>query len=458
MLETLLQARLNAQSPDEYKRLQTYCSRRLQKTRSSAPEAVRLLLSSQRAWAQAMALHTETTFSRKSSISRSTGRHVASRLAKAIKYASSALNHETASNDEIATAAEAFLLLLQADRRVVRQQWSAAINPLSGARVALAKHIQNTIVSDYISTKLDPLLKLALAREGKSALGLDLARFARTEVSANANKEIEAVPELTIKFCGFDAPVEQESLRAVLFPAQEASTKLVKSAEPDFDSVIGLWDHCNDVCSELQLDASSNDMSDDDQSLAIIASYIQFNLLVVRIRRDMHGLESLPSANKLRVSHLIEDTCASLLDLPGVHSQDELVASLTAMLSYFAAKTRVSLAETKTAEPVDCLACLQSAYTLLKDCTLSSDEFGLPISSAEITNFKNEVDTKLLKQYGFTKIYEFARASSSVRSSLASQTDAYNFENPVADLEVKKLDVVPLKPVFYDIAFSYTQE
>lgn len=451
MLSTVLQKRQGLLSSDEFRGLQTFYTRRLKRRNVDTREG--LMIKAERCWAQAAALQSQQ---QDADVRRTVVKRCGSKLAKAQKYASLALadtSSQSFSDDDI----KLYTLLLQADYAVLKQRWELVTEKLSAVRVGLLNpENSNPVFTEFVASKVDPLLKLALVQVG-APRGIDLDTFSKEKCGLKVDKD-QNLTEIT--FLSYTAPVRFGELRTALSQAQKLTQALNDNTlAQDFENCLASWSHCVDLCGELKEDV---DASMEDESLDIISSYAQFQLLVNRIRRDSVEISKL-SDNKIvfRMLKMVMQNCQSLSELPGVHSQDDLVQAISTLTAYFESKMLIAYVDGfYPRDYIKQLAYTRSAYSKLSNFSNNDDidAYNLPVNSSDIDKFKGEVKKLLAAKYGVAKLYEYTLKLNKVYTTQASNVDVYNLVNPIADLDVKKLDFVPLKPMFFDLAYSFTQE
>jgi len=125
-----------------------------------------LLLTSERAWANAMSMR-EIHSADKKGITGSTRSHIISRLHKAILYATNLLHclkdqTQTKANDQDVLEARAYVASLSGSLEFEKQSWEACVKSYSEARIiysALGTATKSDIFRDLIADPVDPSIR-----------------------------------------------------------------------------------------------------------------------------------------------------------------------------------------------------------------------------------------------------------------------------------------------------------
>lgn len=277
-----------------------------------------------------------------------------------------------------------YAALIQGNLSVNKKQWSKALNAFSIAKCALdflysqedskmdieeeqeeSTQFKKTLISEITETLVDPSLALAISQDDTAySTTTDLKTVSRQHCRDNKLSYLQPVIEII-------ARIDPEAVSEV-----SSSTELIKSVQwRDHEATLyndelaykimkltndneTNWKNFNDAnqfdvllsgWSEL-LEIHTNDMDknkdEDDlekvQDRAIVLTYINFNLLFTRLKRDLLIIDQLSSQgdnvfalkklefNKdiIRLYGTIITTTQEIKDLPGVYNDEDLHESL----------------------------------------------------------------------------------------------------------------------------------
>lgn len=513
MLSDVLKHRAGLSSSGDYTGYRRYSTRRLKKLRvrenltvkaSKTYEPQELgpgqwelaLLLAERAWAAAMTARAALDANvASSSVLRS---QILSKLAKAVKYAnllfkSQPLEQTPRQKLEF----HVYVALLTGEAFLERQQWTNVVKYYAQVRVGLlaltsspnsSRSGDENLFSDLLASSVDPGLRLALAHERQNS-SADLAETARQSVLSDSNSAefaalIKSVspealsPETAtaklseIQFRQHTAQVKYNKLAEAIISARSKDSELDSQLEKgeldaSFDSVMAHWDQLVFDTSSLVTEINSAGQQRE-QDLDIILTYAQFNLLYRRIQRDsLAGSKDIGKPNAVRLYDVVLQSCKSMGELPGVFNDEELSTAIGSMQAFFTAKRLLALSSLHPTGSLETLALVNEAYKSFVrndsgDVRMTSECHDLPVSSSEIVAFQKELSKKLVQTHGVTVLIQEVRNRSRTKGSVASDVDFVQIAEPgkrlrVVDLDVKFIDPVPVKPVFYDIAFNYLQ-
>lgn len=511
MLAEVLQHREGLQSSGDYMGYRRYSTRRLKKLRKRENLTVRAsktyqpqelrsgqwelaLLLAERGWAAAMTARAALDADAASpTMLRS---QILSKLAKAVKYAKLLFTVQSAEQTPRERLEfHVYVALLAGEASLERQQWANVVKFYSQVRVGLsaltnslksAKASDENLFSDLLTSSIDPGLRLALAQENHDS-SADLAEAARQSVISNIefaelirpvspealNPETAKAKLSEIRFRQHTAQVKHNKLAEAIIRAtsknSELDTQLEKgNTDASFESVMVEWDQL--VFDTTSLVAEINGAGQQRaQDLDIILTYAQFNLLYRRIQRDsLAASKDLGKPNAVRLYDVVLQSCKSMGELPGVFNDEELSAAIGSMQAYFTAKRALALSSLHPSGSLESLALINEAYKSFVhnqkgDASMTSKCNDIPVSFSEILAFKKELSKKLVQTHGVTVLIQDVIHRSLIKGSVASDVEFIQRTEPgkrlrIVDLDVKVIDPVPVKPVFYDIALNYLRD
>lgn len=504
MFSELLQRRAGVSSSSDYKSYQRYNTRRLKKLRHRQGLVVRsttkyepkpltpgsdqwslAILLAERCWAGAMTARAALEADAAATSATSLRHTIISKLAKAVKYANFACNLSNKKLDF-----QVYVSLLVAELALEKQQWNTVAYHHSKVRVGVSALISSSdpqIVSflqDLLTTVVDPALRLALSQEKIPVTG-DLNSIAVPIVQvqfpdflvlvANTDPnvlETESAAERVgqVQFRHHVAQVRYDSLAKIILAVEAKDKDLNKQIPVDstatdpssFDVVLSLWDQL--VISTQDISSEINQAGQDrEQDLDIIATYAEFHLLCRRIQRDaIVAASEIGRSNAVRLYDVLQQSCDTIAELPGVNNDDELLEGIGAMKTYFRVQKLIALAALYPQGSLKSLALANLANQTLQNHTISSADVGLPVNQENLKALAKYTKQFLVRTHARTVIQQEIENRSTVLGSLATSMDFIQAAKPgksipIADFKAEKIDPVAVKPVFYDIAYNYIQ-
>lgn len=415
------------------------------------------------------------------------------------------------SDDILALEVYIYAALNEGSLAINKRRWENALNAFSVAKCGLEflNHHHNqekqaeddnnededfnkTFINELIETLIDPSLNLSISQIDNFQLSnsSDLKTISRKYCHAKSvpylQKAIEIIKTHDPKFVSEISSSIQliDSItwrdhRAHLYN-DEIAYKIMELTKPEinqyqelekFDGLITGW---NEVLELHETDLNKNQDEDDQEKIqdrAILLTFINYNLLFTKIRRDLilvalltKDFEKALKYSKLvvnkdvtRVYLSITGTLNQIKELPGVYNDDDLMQSLDNMMTFYNAKRLVRLSNSFLLNE-DFLAGLKVLKTvsdqLDKDEFYSVSDFPYSITdNQEFNDFKQEL-TQLL--YKTQVLAQYASAE--------LNTDGYVVENmhkfPTSKKLMNvgdscKLNAMVSKPVLFDIGFNY---
>jgi signal recognition particle subunit SRP68 len=349
------------------------------------------------------------------------------------------------------------------------------------------------LISEVISLEVDPSLSISAYRASKTR-SADIPTFAKQnyEKSSPAVTLIEQLSPRSIQVDSTGDPCSElgeirwrhhrarttdPDLAYAIIQARQRDGDLdttdVKGCIERFDTVLQAWQDAADVVKSVldRLEDQEKGSHDEvTQETYIVSTYISFNLLMRRIQRDrglvVEGSDFRSLQDSTRILDRVLQSCAQLEELPGVHNDETLYNSLQALSGYFRAR-RVGLiarAYARAGDKKSALALWNAAHLHIGKSTkltpgdipediLSADDFAAAVT---------EIQSNLERMHGLYALEHMMHQDDghSSKAAVAESLDVYPIGAP-SDVLARlvnfkpSLRAVPVKPVFYDIAFNY---
>lgn len=492
MLASILAARDNLLAPSDhkqYRRLQSRRAARLRKTLglqhsrisdksnmesvSFQPEnweiAVKL---SERAWAAAQEARALSTKTGKS--------QVRSRLSRAHKLATQVydLAVETSSDPSLKLESAVYRDLIKAEFALVTRRWDDVARAFSCVRVgltALNSVSKSGVYAVALSQLVDPSLRIAFTHTGEDR-SVDITRLARkiaqgsdvealvVEVAVTESKTSEgaSIPQApgvhAIKWRTYTVAVDDGDLREAIGVAHASHPHLdaSSSSEENFDNALSAWQHATDILQDL-LRQKKEDL--EDESIYIIRTYLCFHMISLRMRRDLVLLSScIKPGDEVRVLDQLLQSASELQGLPGVAGDVQLSLALDAMAAALRARRMRSLSHHyQISSPQKALALLARADSVLREAPeIQADKWPaeLAVKFNIAQQWQRELYHNLARMHGLAVLARrkdnFSFAADDMSQCGATLVRAANLKGHVRPL--------PVKPVFYDVAYDYIEE
>lgn len=389
---------------------------------------------------------------------------------------------------------------------VNKKRWDEAVYAFSVARCGLellAAQIPDsasdglydkTLIDELVDTIVDPSLNLAVSQGSAVETTSDLRTVSRKHCNdATIAQLAPAVALIASVDQTFVQEIEEEEVaKTVVWRDHEAniyndelSIKIIKltranwksfSDANDYDSLYSQWSALVDVHSG---DLAKNTDEDDEQKVqdgAILLTYLKYNMLFTRLKRDLlliHQLttDAVSSVSKrlhsnkdvLRLYSAVISAVDELKDLPGVYNDEDLFESLENMGRFFTVKRSVTIADSyslarKFPEALKIYAQIERTFDA-SETFYKVDEFPYDVTSnAQVEALTEEVSRRKVKAQSLA---QFAREDSGNAANVAVD-DVFRFsiegnttQNVTSVLQKGQIAPVLSKAVLFDIAFNY---
>lgn len=396
-----------------------------------------------------------------------------------------------------------YAALIQGHLSISKKQWAVALNAYSVAKCSLdflysqlnrdqddELSFSKTLIQELMETVVDPSLNLAISQEDSLKNSTrDVKTFSRQHchddklpylqnvisiierLDPSFVSELSASVELikSVKWRNHEANLYNDEIafKLLTLTNDEITNWKLFSDANQFDLLITGW---SDALELHQVDTEKN--QDDDelekvQDRAILLTYINYNLLFTRLKRDLLIIDQLSTTNVYKnkdISRLYSGIIAitqELKDLPGVYNDEDLFQSLESLEKFFNAKKTSVLAESfefnnKFAEALKIFTYIQNELLSSSESFYKIDEFPYAVTNnKELVDFKKEVEEKLLQAH------ISAQFSHEISVLGKSYTVEHMDEYPAGDLSellnlnAPKIQPLLSKPVLFDVGFNY---
>lgn len=399
-----------------------------------------------------------------------------------------------------------YAALTQGVYSVNKKRWEEALYAFSVARCGLellATQLveddtnalyDRTLIDELLDTVVDPSLNLAVSQGSVVETTSDLRTVARkhcsdatvsylapavgliASVDDSFVQEVEEEEEVskTVVWRDHEANIYNDELSIKIIRLNRTNWKSFAEAN-DYDSLYSQWSALVDIhTGDL---AKSKDEDDEErvQDGAVLLTYLKYNMLFTRLKRDLLlidqlNAQSISSVSKrlhlnkdvLRLYSAVVSTVDELKDLPGVYNDEDLFESLENMGRFFTVKRSVVIADSyslasKFPEALKIYAQIERTFDA-SGYFYKVDEFPYDVTSnTQAQSLTEEVSRRRSKTQSLA---QFVRENST--NAKVAIDDVFQFSiagNTVSNITnvLQKGHISPVlsKAVLFDIAFNY---
>ncbi|RCK57904.1 Signal recognition particle subunit SRP68 [Candida viswanathii] len=391
-------------------------------------------------------------------------------------------------NNNIKVELYTYTALVAGQLFIIQKKWSKTLNSFSIARCCLDylydqrnkdkydpdASFSKTLFTELSETLVDTSLKLAINQlDLHSATDLKSIsrRYCHDDEVAYLKPALSLIGEEYTTDISSNVEVSKEinwrNHEAVIYN-DEVAYKISnlnnnlhwdETNEVDsFDPIIAEW---LEVLNLHKLDTEKN-QDDDDleqvQNRAILLTYINYNLLFTKLKRDVLLIGQLAGVqdNKdaIRLYNGIIAIVQELKDLPGVYNDDDLYYSLGNLEKYFVYRKYQIIAESYQFKSL--FGESLKIYRYIDEEISIADEFYKTTFPFDISNneqiafFRADIKKKIL-QNQISAQFELSKGASNYTLENINKFPKDGF--PIINLS--KIEPIMAKPVLFDIAFNY---
>ena len=305
-----------------------------------------------------------------------------------------------------------------------------------------------------------------------------------TYVTPTSENNIDLLKE--VKWGSYSAQLTSDDLSLAIMKINEELKNIDDKNTSSFDSPLISYQDAITLHTQEMERNSSNDEESNNQEQYIILTYLKYNYLLLRIRRDntiMKDLDEQIAENQnskkklstqkiiellkdyLKINEGIALSLVEINDLPGIANDDEFVDLLNTVGVYFKVKNQQKLSQAYliSHQYKEALALIVNSSKLLESCKEFNVELegNLP-TNKDLEKLKVEIEDEKSRLYTLTTYFnEINKEQSSFGSKYISD-DISKFPKLSPSELLKhvyplKFDFQPVnvKPVLFDIAYNY---
>ena len=305
-----------------------------------------------------------------------------------------------------------------------------------------------------------------------------------TYVTPTSENNIDLLKE--VKWGSYSAQLTSDDLSLAIMKINEELKNIDDKNTSSFDSPLISYQDAITLHTQEMERNSSNDEESNNQEQYIILTYLKYNYLLLRIRRDntiMKDLDEQIAENQnskkklstqkiiellkdyLKINEGIALSLVEINDLPGIANDDEFVDLLNTVGVYFKVKNQQKLSQAYliSHQYKEALALIVNSSKLLQSCKEFNVELegNLP-TNKDLEKLKVEIEDEKSRLYTLTTYFnEINKEQSSFGSKYVSD-DISKFPKLSPSELLKhvyplKFDFQPVnvKPVLFDIAYNY---
>ncbi|KAF3903121.1 hypothetical protein ABW21_db0205155 [Orbilia brochopaga] len=500
---------------------------------AESPKYAHLLVySAERAWAFAMYMKSDSGASGLSGPTRS---HIITRFNKAYRYAQQLLSllqdpQSSAGQNDILEA-RAYADSIAGAVAFEKKQWEKALTCLSTARIiylALSSVVRGDTFKDILSSNIDPSVRYS-SYQLRLPRNQDIDTTSRQHFPKDDEKLLSAVQEIDADVlkepeesqveAGSGSSTKPTAVRSITWrtrtaPVEDADVAIalgnVANAEKNlesylnehatdsgrtradhFDEILAAWQDATDVIKKTIDNALNEGSSAGDeriQSLQIIYTYVNYNLISWRIRRnsimatgvwdDKKEKDGAAGTAGFKEEVALWDAILQDLDqateLPGVAADEEFGNELELKRQYYLALkcSAIAASHANIGNRLNALALYHRASENIasavsrssKTQTDSNDHFAVPV--VNLTQLAIELKANVQRYHALAEMDRLTEQSAALAQKLPFKRPL--IENlgayPEAGVDFTnlihfppKVKAVPVKPIFFDIAWNYIE-
>ncbi|KAG5422372.1 SRP68 [Candida metapsilosis] len=390
-------------------------------------------------------------------------------------------------NTKIRIEVYIYAALVAGQLSITRKQWSKALNAFSIAKCSLdylnaqdsdKESFNKTLCTELLENTVDPSLNLA-ASQLDNVPATDLKTLSRKYCHENSFPEISPVlslidPSFTkdisssvqlqkeVDWRGHVATIYNDELAYKIQELTGNKEWLNYNDANQFDHVIASWISIL----ELHKEDTSKNQDDDDmekvQDRAILLTYINYNLLFTKLKRDLLLVGQLAAHNNvednkdiIRIYLGVIKLVDELKELPGVYNDEDLYYSLENLEKFYQSQKNVIIAESyqfnnRFSESLKIYNHINKQLENQGD--FYKVDFPFEVSSnSQVALFKAQVEKKVL-QAQVSAQFEQGKKAACAKYTIE---DTRKFPIGLEVINLDNIEPVMCKPVLFDIAFNY---
>lgn len=404
--------------------------------------------------------------------------------------------------------------LVQGAFSINRKQWKKALNAFSIAKCALdflsaqtnsqleSKESENTLfkktlLDEVAELVIDPSLSLALSQSNqKEFSSSDLKTASRRHCHDHELEYLKPVIDLigtidnsfvsditasidlikNVEWRGHTASLYNEELALKIMQLNEMAKDHTFTESNDLEEFISRWSEVLDIhVQDIEMNKDEDDL-EKVQHRAILLTYINYNLLFTRIKRDSLLIQELLTGEHnqstdrtletykdiYRLYDAIISTISELADLPGVHNEEELSTSLASLKNFYATKKTFILAEAfslahKFAESLKLFVHIVNIVEQNVHYEIEAFPYGVS-SNEEVIEFSKLANRRLSRARMCTQFSVELSPSTAIQLTWIENVNSFGDQGEkgvIKFLDSPSLTAVCSKPVLFDIGFNY---
>ncbi|KAF8001950.1 hypothetical protein HF325_002915 [Metschnikowia pulcherrima] len=397
-----------------------------------------------------------------------------------------------------------FAALLHGQYAINKKRWTEARSTFLLARIGLEflgsqlaeegnlDLFGKTLLDEILDTLVDPSLALAHLQDSTSTkTAADLRTVSRKYSKENTLRlreianivsvlDPEFVEEIAeenvprhVTWRSHEAQIYNDELAVKLNQISRVDWQSFKEAN-DYDALFSQWAALVEIHQgDVDKSADEDDM-EKTQAHAVLLTYLKYNMLFVKVKRDLLLIDQLPLAantakllmrnrDALRIYNSVVVTTEELKDLPGVYNDEDLYESLEELCKLFTVKRLAVIAASyaaanKLPEALRIYLHIDRTFTG-SESYFKVDEFPYNVASnAQVQEFKKELTALMAKVHTLTQLQresEGAFPTTVAENVHKFPTSIESLQNITNITEPGVFAPVLSKPVLFDVAFNY---
>lgn len=402
--------------------------------------------------------------------------------------------------------------LIEGSLAISKKKYEKSLNAFSISRCALqflysyqelppqyTKELYYNII-DFI---VDPALKVS-ASQCNTSRANDLAQLSKEQAFQNKHmfpylsKAIEIISKTNaayvtpsdqselkllkeLQWGSYSATIRSDDLSLAIMKINEEVKGIMDEDSTSYDSSLLLYQDATELHTQEMARTEEEYDDSEKQEQYIISTYLKYNYLLLRVRRDITILNGLNAAverlknvskNKLlvswkeclKVNDAIISSLEEVTDLPGIANDDDLMDYINTLKAYFTIKKQLRLSQAYliSNKYIQALALVSNSRSLIENAK--------PFSSETEGNLPRNEDLENMKEHVLEEESKLSILASHFNDSddkiiigskyIVDNKDkfpALSGDNLLSHVAPTKVDIQPVhvKPVLFDIAYNY---
>lgn len=448
--------------------------------------------------------------------SKSKERFLITKYKKALKRATQLIDVISNEQDQLKVLEILTLTaIIEGSLSISRKKFSEALYSFSVARCCLQflysyqklpSIYTNELYYDIIDLIVDPALKVAALQTKITGVN-DLVQLSKEQINNNKginnlsylSKAIEIIKNVNpsyitpsneneveilkeISWGPYNARISSNDVALAIMKVNNELKSIIDSDASSYDAALISYQDAVNLHSQ-EMERNKNDDNDENQEQHIILTYLMYNYLLLRIRRDitiMKELDNKADSNKnstrqkllelwkdcIKVNDSIISSFEEIKELSGISNDDDIMDMLNTFNVYFQIKKQMRLSQAYliSNEYVKSLALISNCDELIQLVKPLNNEISIEGNlpkNEDLNKLNKEIKDEKSKLFILASYFKDNEELLSIGSKYVidnvNKFPEYSSTKLLNNIAPLKIDFQPVnvKPVLFDIAYNY---